>query len=127
MHDQRRLTNVHSTNGTYTLSKNDSRNNTRGGFNLKKRALLSVSDKTGLVEFAKGLIKADYQLISTGGTLRALEDADLEVLPVSAVTNFEEILDGRVKTLHPSIHGGLLARRNLADHQRSEEHTSELQ
>ena len=85
---------------------------------MKKRALLSVSDKTGLVEFAKGLIKADYQLISTGGTLRALEDADLEVLPVSAVTNFEEILDGRVKTLHPSIHGGLLARRDLADHQK---------
>jgi len=84
---------------------------------LKKRALLSVSDKTGLVDFAQGLIKANYQLISTGGTLNTLQDAGIEVLPVSAVTNFEEILDGRVKTLHPMIHGGLLARRDLPEHQ----------
>ena len=85
---------------------------------MKKRALLSVSDKTGLVDFAQGLIEANYQLISTGGTLSALQDAGIEVLPVSAVTNFEEILDGRVKTLHPKIHGGLLARRELPEHQK---------
>lgn len=85
---------------------------------MKKRALLSVSDKTGLVDFAQGLIEANYQLISTGGTLSALQDAGIEVLPVSSVTNFEEILDGRVKTLHPKIHGGLLARRELPEHQK---------
>jgi len=85
---------------------------------LKKRALLSVSDKTGLIDFAKGLIEAGFELISTGGTLSALQEAGLEVLPVSAVTNFEEILDGRVKTLHPMIHGGLLARRHLPEHQK---------
>ena len=85
---------------------------------MKKRALLSVSDKTGLVDFAQGLIKANYQLISTGGTLNTLQDAGIDVLPVSAVTNFEEILDGRVKTLHPMIHGGLLARRELPEHEK---------
>ncbi|NMA90921.1 MAG: bifunctional phosphoribosylaminoimidazolecarboxamide formyltransferase/IMP cyclohydrolase [Amphibacillus sp.] len=85
---------------------------------MKKRALLSVSDKTGLIDFAKGLIEAGFELISTGGTLSALQEAGLEVLPVSAVTNFEEILDGRVKTLHPMIHGGLLARRHLPEHQK---------
>ncbi|WP_440896591.1 bifunctional phosphoribosylaminoimidazolecarboxamide formyltransferase/IMP cyclohydrolase [Amphibacillus sp. Q70] len=84
---------------------------------MKKRALLSVSDKTGLIEFAKGLVEAGYQLISTGGTLKSLKQAGLEVLPVSAVTNFAEILDGRVKTLHPSIHAGILARRDVAEHQ----------
>ncbi|BAM46568.1 bifunctional phosphoribosylaminoimidazolecarboxamide formyltransferase/IMP cyclohydrolase [Amphibacillus xylanus] len=85
---------------------------------MKKRALLSVSDKTGLIDFAKGLIEAGFELISTGGTLSTLQEAGLEVLPVSAVTNFEEILDGRVKTLHPMIHGGLLARRHLPEHQK---------
>lgn len=85
---------------------------------MQKRALLSVSDKTGLVEFAKGLIDADYQLISTGGTLNTLQNAGIAVLPVSAVTNFDEILDGRVKTLHPMIHGGILARRNELNHHR---------
>ncbi len=66
--------------------------------------------------FAKGLVEAGYQLISTGGTLKALEKAGLEALPVSAVTHFDEILDGRVKTLHPAIHGGLLARRDDPSH-----------
>ncbi|MBM7542188.1 bifunctional phosphoribosylaminoimidazolecarboxamide formyltransferase/IMP cyclohydrolase [Amphibacillus cookii] len=84
---------------------------------MTKRALLSVSNKNNLVPFAKGLVKAGYQLISTGGTLKALEQAGLEALPVSAVTNFDEILDGRVKTLHPAIHGGLLARRDDPSHQ----------
>lgn len=83
---------------------------------MKKRALLSVSDKRHLVDFAQGLIELGYELISTGGTLKALTDAGLEALPVSAVTNFDEILDGRVKTLHPYIHGGLLARRDQPAH-----------
>lgn len=83
---------------------------------MKKRALLSVSDKSNLVGFAKGLIELGYELISTGGTLKALKDAGLEALPVSAITNFDEILDGRVKTLHPYIHGGLLARRDDSSH-----------
>lgn len=84
---------------------------------MKKRALLSVSDKTGLIEFAKGLAEAGYQLISTGGTLKSLNEAGLDAFPVSAVTNFAEILDGRVKTLHPFIHAGILARRDVPGHQ----------
>ncbi|WP_163538391.1 bifunctional phosphoribosylaminoimidazolecarboxamide formyltransferase/IMP cyclohydrolase [Gracilibacillus sp. YIM 98692] len=83
---------------------------------MKKRALLSVSDKTNLVPFAEGLDKLGYELISTGGTLKKLKEAGLPALPVSAVTNFEEILDGRVKTLHPYIHAGLLARRDEESH-----------
>jgi phosphoribosylaminoimidazolecarboxamide formyltransferase/IMP cyclohydrolase len=74
------------------------------------RALLSVSDKTGLATLARGLSQAGVSLISTGGTFRALDEAGLTVTPVSDVTRFPEILDGRVKTLHPSIHGGILAR-----------------
>jgi phosphoribosylaminoimidazolecarboxamide formyltransferase/IMP cyclohydrolase len=74
------------------------------------RALLSVSDKTGLVDLAMGLLRAGFSLVSTGGTWRALTDAGLEVSQVSDVTGFPEILDGRVKTLHPGIHGGILAR-----------------
>lgn len=79
-------------------------------------ALLSVSDKTGLVEFAKGLQRLGWNLISTGGTSKALRAAGLEVRDVSEVTNFPEMLDGRVKTLHPAVHGGLLARRDLPEH-----------
>lgn len=82
------------------------------------RALLSVYDKTGLVEFAKKLSGAGFELISTGGTHKALsQDGGLAVLQVSEVTGSPEILDGRVKTLHPIIHAGLLARRDLPDHQ----------
>ncbi len=81
-----------------------------------RRALLSVSDKTGLIEFAKALAAHGIALISTGGTARALRDAGLTVADVSAVTGFPEIMDGRVKTLHPKIHGGLLALRDKADH-----------
>ena len=80
------------------------------------RALLSVYDKTGIVEFASGLVELGYDLISTGGTFKALSDAGLAVTQVSDVTGSPEILDGRVKTLHPAIHGGLLARRDIADH-----------
>ncbi|HAJ53437.1 MAG TPA: bifunctional phosphoribosylaminoimidazolecarboxamide formyltransferase/inosine monophosphate cyclohydrolase, partial [Lactobacillus sp.] len=88
-----------------------------------KRALLSVSDKTGLVPFAKGLIERGFELISTGGTHRELSDAGVAVTSVEDVTGFPEMLDGRVKTLHPKIHAGILARRDdpkhvqaLADH-----------
>ncbi|MGB8363259.1 MAG: bifunctional phosphoribosylaminoimidazolecarboxamide formyltransferase/IMP cyclohydrolase [Rhizomicrobium sp.] len=81
-----------------------------------RRALLSVSDKTGLVDFAKGLAARGAVLISTGGTAKALRDAGLAVSDVSTVTGFPEIMDGRVKTLHPKIHGGLLALRDKPDH-----------
>ncbi|HEY5219754.1 MAG TPA: bifunctional phosphoribosylaminoimidazolecarboxamide formyltransferase/IMP cyclohydrolase [Gemmatimonadaceae bacterium] len=83
------------------------------------RALLSVSDKSGLVEFAQGLAALGWELISTGGTSRVLRDAGLSVRDVSEVTGFPEMLDGRVKTLHPVVHGGLLARRDLAEHMAS--------
>ncbi|MGI6434405.1 MAG: bifunctional phosphoribosylaminoimidazolecarboxamide formyltransferase/IMP cyclohydrolase [Syntrophomonadaceae bacterium] len=79
---------------------------------MKKRALISVSDKTGLIVFAQGLVKMGYEIISTGGTYSALQEAGVEVSKVARVTGFPEILDGRVKTLHPKIHGGILARRN---------------
>ena len=78
-------------------------------------ALLSVSDKTGLVEFARGLAARGFDLVSTGGTMRTLEAAGLPVTAVSAVTGFPEMMDGRVKTLHPMIHGGILARRSRPD------------
>ncbi|HKD49014.1 MAG TPA: bifunctional phosphoribosylaminoimidazolecarboxamide formyltransferase/IMP cyclohydrolase, partial [Rhizomicrobium sp.] len=80
------------------------------------RALLSVSDKTGLIEFAKGLAAHGVALISTGGTANALRDAGLNVQDVSDITNFPEMMDGRVKTLHPNVHGGLLALRDKHDH-----------
>jgi phosphoribosylaminoimidazolecarboxamide formyltransferase/IMP cyclohydrolase len=79
------------------------------------RAILSVSDKTGLIDFARGLAARGYGLVSTGGTARALADAGLPVANVSEVTGFPEMMDGRVKTLHPKIHGGILARRHHAD------------
>src|SRR6478672_11486421 len=79
------------------------------------RAILSVSDKTGLVELARGLVTQGVQLISTGGTARALADAGLPVTSVSDVTGFPEMMDGRVKTLHPKVHGGILARRHRPD------------
>lgn len=76
---------------------------------MGKRAVISVSDKTGVVEFAKGLAEEGFELISTGGTFKALHEAGVPVKYVSEVTGFPEILDGRVKTLHPKIHGGILA------------------
>src|SRR6195256_1157937 len=75
------------------------------------RALLSVSDKTGLVDFARALSRYGIELISTGGTAKALADAGLTVRDVSDLTGFPEMMDGRVKTLHPKVHGGLLAIR----------------
>ncbi|HEX5147462.1 MAG TPA: bifunctional phosphoribosylaminoimidazolecarboxamide formyltransferase/IMP cyclohydrolase [Candidatus Limnocylindrales bacterium] len=89
-----------------------------GSVPTPRRALLSVSDKTGLVGFAGGLFRAGFELVSTGGTARSLRDAGLPVTDVAAVTGFPEMLDGRVKTLHPRIHGGILADRRLTDHRR---------
>jgi len=81
-----------------------------------KRALISVSDKTGIVEFAKQLDKLGVEIISTGGTSKALSDAGIKVINISDITGFPECLDGRVKTLHPKVHGGLLAIRGNAEH-----------
>jgi phosphoribosylaminoimidazolecarboxamide formyltransferase/IMP cyclohydrolase len=85
---------------------------------MPKRALLSVSDKTGLVDFAKCLVAAGYELISTGGTASALRGAALTVADISDLTGFPEMLDGRVKTLHPKVHGGLLFLRDNEEHRR---------
>ncbi|MCL1790570.1 MAG: bifunctional phosphoribosylaminoimidazolecarboxamide formyltransferase/IMP cyclohydrolase [Peptococcaceae bacterium] len=84
---------------------------------MSRRALLSVSDKTGLVEFARGLAELGFELVSTGGTFRVLSESGLNVLYISAVTEFPEILDGRVKTLHPRVHAGILA-MDTEDHRR---------
>nr|WP_317412275.1 bifunctional phosphoribosylaminoimidazolecarboxamide formyltransferase/IMP cyclohydrolase [uncultured Solibaculum sp.] len=83
---------------------------------MKKRAILSVSDKTGVVDFARELIGLGFEVLSTGGTAKALTDAGLAVTNVSDVTGFPECLDGRVKTLHPMIHAGILAMRSNAEH-----------
>ena len=83
---------------------------------MEKRVLISVSDKSGLTEFAQFLEKNNYQLISTGGTFKHLKDAGLSPIQIDEVTNFPEMLDGRVKTLHPKVHGGLLAVRDNKEH-----------
>ena len=80
------------------------------------KALISVSDKTGIVEFAQALHALGVQLLSTGGTAKLLADKGLPVTEVAEVTQFPEMLDGRVKTLHPKVHGGLLARRDTPAH-----------
>ncbi|HYH92113.1 MAG TPA: bifunctional phosphoribosylaminoimidazolecarboxamide formyltransferase/IMP cyclohydrolase [Candidatus Saccharimonadales bacterium] len=85
---------------------------------VPRRALLSVSDKAGLVELGRGLVSRGWELVSTGGTARALRDAGLSVTDVAGVTGTPEMLDGRVKTLHPRVHAGLLADRRLDDHRR---------
>lgn len=85
-----------------------------------RRVIFSVADKTGAVEFAQAVVEAGFEILSTGGTARALREADMPVTEVSDVTGFPEILDGRVKTLHPTIHGGILARR-------TPEHLTELE
>ena len=82
------------------------------------RALISVSDKRGVVEFATALSNMGWEIIATGGTMKALRDAGLNIINISDVTGFPEICDGRVKTLHPKVHGGLLGRRDLEDHMR---------
>src|SRR5919106_6093891 len=80
------------------------------------RALISVSDKRGVVGFARGLVDLGWEIISTGGTAAALRAGNVPVLEVEQLTGFPELLDGRVKTLHPAIHGALLARRDLPEH-----------
>ena len=84
-----------------------------------KRAILSVTDKSGLVEFAAFLAEGGVELVSTGGTCKLLRDAGLKVIQVSEVTGFPEIMGGRVKTLHPAIHGGILADKDNPEHLRA--------
>jgi len=83
------------------------------------RALISVYDKRGIAEFAQGLATRGWEIVSTGGTARLLGDAGMAVVPIERITGFPEMLDGRVKTLHPAVHGGLLARRDLPDHMKA--------
>ncbi len=80
------------------------------------RALISVSDKRGVVEFAKALVNLGWEIIATGGTMTKLRESGIDVINISDITGFPEICDGRVKTLHPKVHGGLLGRRDLPDH-----------
>ena len=80
-----------------------------------KRALVSVSDKSGIVDFCKGLSELGIEILSTGGTAKLLTEHKIEVVQVSDYTNFPEMMDGRVKTLHPKIHGALLGRRGVDD------------
>ena len=77
-----------------------------------KKAIISVSNKSGVVEFAKSLMQLDYELYSTGGTMKAIQEAGVAVKSISELTQFDEIMDGRVKTLHPAVHGGILADRD---------------
>jgi phosphoribosylaminoimidazolecarboxamide formyltransferase/IMP cyclohydrolase len=81
-----------------------------------RRALMSVTDKSGLVDFAKGLAKFGVKMLSTGGTARTLRESGVEITEVSDYTGFPEMLDGRVKTLHPKIHGGILGIRENSEH-----------
>src|SRR5213596_960557 len=83
------------------------------------RALLSVSDKSGLIDFARALSGQGIELVSTGGTAKAIADAGLKMRDVSELTGFPEMMDGRVKTLHPKVHGGLLAIRDDAEHKQA--------
>src|SRR5438874_3301751 len=87
-----------------------------GSGEMTLRAILAPYDKTGLVELARGLRELDVELYATGNTQRILRENDVDVRPVSDLTGFPEILDGRVKTLHPAVHGGILARRDKPEH-----------
>src|SRR3954464_14230751 len=101
--------------------------NQETGLRKIQRALISVSDKTGIVDFARELRRFDVEIISTGGTAKALREAGIEVRDISDVTGFPEMMDGRVKTLHPRIHGGLLALRDNEEHMAAaREHGIEL-
>lgn len=94
---------------------------------MTKRALISVSDKNGIVEFAKELNSFGWEIISTGGTKVTLDQAGIPTIAIDDVTGFPEMMDGRVKTLHPKIHGGLLARRDLDSHlQAASDHEIDL-
>ena len=92
----------------------------KGDF-MQKRAILSVSDKRGVADFAKGLVELGFEILSTGGTLAHLRENNIEAVDLSAYTGLDELFDGRVKTLHPKIHGGILYRRNNATHAKSAE------
>jgi AICAR transformylase/IMP cyclohydrolase PurH len=81
-----------------------------------KRAVVSVSDKTGIIEFVRALKEFGVEIISTGGTAKTLREAGLQVIDISDITGFPEMMDGRVKTLHPRVHGGLLALRDNPEH-----------
>ena len=83
-----------------------------------KKALISVSDKTNIVEFAKGLVENNYEIISTGGTLKYLSENNIDCISIDSFTGFPEILDGRVKTLNPKVHGGLLSKRDDENHKK---------
>ncbi len=83
---------------------------------MTRRAIISVSDKTGVTDLARRLVAMDWEVVSSGGTAAVLAEGGIPVTPVSVVTGFPECLDGRVKTLHPAIHAGILARRDLAEH-----------
>ena len=85
---------------------------------MKKRALLSVSDKDGVVEFAKELLKLDFEILSSGGTFKLLKENGINAIEISAYTNSNEMFEGRVKTLHPKIHGGILYKRNDENHRK---------
>ena len=92
-----------------------------------KRALISVSDKEGIVELAKGLEKLGVEILSTGGTAKKLKDAGIKVKDVSEYTGFPEMMQGRVKTLHPKVHGGILALRSEKEHiEQAKEHDIEM-
>lgn len=86
-----------------------------------KRALISVTDKSGVVDFAKSLSEMGVEILSTGGTAKAIADGGVEVIEVASFTGFPEMLDGRVKTLHPKIHAGILYNRDIEDHSRQME------
>lgn len=81
-----------------------------------KRALVSVTNKDGIVDFCKGLVDLGFEIVSTGGTMAKLQAENVPCIAIDDVTGFPEILDGRVKTLHPKVHGGLLFRRDLQEH-----------
>ena len=81
-----------------------------------KRAIISVTDKAGIADFAKELSQMGVEILSTGGTAKLIKDAGVEVVPISTYTGFPEMLDGRVKTLHPKIHGGILGIRSNEEH-----------
>ena len=83
---------------------------------MKKRALISVFDKDGVLDFAKFLVSKDVEIVSTGGTYRYLKENGINVIEINEVTDFPEMLDGRVKTLHPLVHAGILAIRDNEEH-----------
>lgn len=117
---------ITSTGSTSVAAGTSASESSAGDVKRVRRALLSVTDKTGLVEFARALVGFEVELVSTGGTSKALREAGLEVRDISDLTGFPEMLDGRVKTLHPKVHGGILHVRGNAEHRAAvEEHAIE--